>query len=169
MTSGSRRSNDRQPWPMGAESIYRNIESLAGEIDRLLTRIWLDGLGGERNLYLIRDLLPIVRKMATEIQNECNRYDVLKRGNSWPHWPGWAVRDIEAVAAAIVQAANMGGEAFARQPPNLPRVRNMIDEALDYPALIRGKLFGGPPPESEVETVPAIWQSGLDDLDLEWE
>lgn len=162
----TRRNNNRNPWPEEAAGVYNNIDRLTNEIDRVLTRIWQDGLGGERNLYLLRDLLPMVQKAAARIINECDRYDVMKKGQRWPSWPGWSIRDIESVAAAIAQAAAKAEDAFHRQPPNLPLVRQMVREALDYPAMIRGKLYDGPPPESEAEPVPITWYEGLDDMDI---
>lgn len=159
------RNKERIEWPTDAAMVYRNIEDLTGEVDRLLTRIWIEGLGEERNLYLLRDLLPIVRKLAGAIQNECDRYWVLKKNQAWPHWPGWAVRDIEPLAGALVQASLLAERAMSVQPPNLNRARQMVKEALDYPAMIKTQLYQGPPPGKD-ESVPAEWRVGLDDVDL---
>ena len=149
------RRNQRKPWPNTASHLYYEIRHLSRTITRYLLEIQTNDLVSEPTIKRFRQLLPIIRLKAMQIQNACYAYDADKKGRQ-ARWASWATEEIDILAGAIVGAMNRVDKMLDEGKTDPRFVRRMVADALELAPLIEAQLNAGPAPQKK-ET-PAIAQ-----------
>jgi len=136
----------RKPWPTRAAEEYKLLVEQSRLLSRMLKLCIEKGIGGGRNIPLLKRLLPLVAAESRNIQMVCQKVQNARRGRG--RWPNWAAQALEDIAVLAEKAEKTGGMAHnALEKNNWPLMERMVRMCLKAAQDIEGTLLEGPPPE----------------------
>lgn len=134
----------RKPWPSRSAEEYRLLASESRKLSRMLKMCMQLGIGGSRNIPLLKRLLPLVTAESRNVRMTCQKLQNARRGR----WPNWAVQALEDITVLAEKAEKLSAKAYdALEADNWPLMERMVRMCLKSAQDVEAALLDGPPPE----------------------